>query len=122
MRNVIIRIATKTSAADVAWNVWVDIAQEFYKQVELKVEIVVNADEEVVVVRDRVEIRVELEGLFLRRVSVIVDIWEGEGRETGHWGGNKTDGRDVGINFLKPRVFDRLFARSENLLFLDCKI
>ena len=115
VRNVIIRISTKTSAADVARNVWVDIAQEFYKQVELKMKIVVNSDEKVVVVRDRVEIRVKLEGFFLRRVSIIVDIWEREGRETGHWGGDKTHGCDVGIYFLKPRVFDCLLTRSEIL-------
>jgi hypothetical protein len=113
VRNVIIRISTKTSAADVSRNVWIDLAQEFYKQVKLKMEIVVNADKKVVVVRDRVEIRVELEGLFLRRISVIVDTWEGKGREAGNGGGNKTDGRDVRINFLKPGVFDCLLRRSE---------
>jgi len=77
MWNIIVRIATETSAANVSRNVGVDVAQEFYKQVKLKMKVIVNADEKVVVVSDRVEICIQLEGFFLRRVSIIVDIWEG---------------------------------------------
>ena len=61
MRNIIISISPKPSASNVMRLVRVYFVQKLNEKIELKMEVVVDADEPVVVVGNRVEISIELE-------------------------------------------------------------